>query len=711
MKLLKYITPFILLICVAVGCKKDGFSDDTSFATSAPSATNLSVMFDITHDNSGVVTITPNGSGAISYDITFGDASSAGTAHVAAGKSVQHTYAEGNYQVKLVAHDLKGGTATLTQALVVSFLAPENLTVNLTKTNLTVNVSATAKYATFFKIYFGDSTKVTPVPFTNALPGQAITHNYAAAGTYIVTVVALSGGSETTQKSDTITVAKQINLPVTFEDPNTDYTMSDFGGNISSLVVDPTNSSNHVEKAIKTAGAQTYAGTTIGTSLGFATPVPLNASTMTMTVNVYSPAVGIDVKLKLDNHTNPNNGLSVETDVLTTVANKWETLTFDFSKPASGTPAYNAANTYDLASIFFDFGNVGTGATYYFDNVQIGAPTLKQINLPVTFDDATVDYTMSDFGGNVSSLVVDPTNSSNHVEKAIKTAGAATYAGTTIGTGLGFATPIPLTPTSLKMTVMVYSPAAGIDVKLKLDNHKTPNVGLSVETDVLTTVANKWETLTFDFSKPAAGTSAYNSANTYDLASIFFDFGNAGTGSVFYFDNVQMAPPPVLKQINLPVTFDDPTVDYTMSDFGGNVSTLVADPTNASNNVMQSVKTAGSATYAGTTIGTTAGFATAIPISSSRMKMTVMVYSPAVGLDVKLKLDNHANPNTGLSVETDVLTTVANKWETLTFDFSKNAAGTPAYNPANTYDLASIFFDFGNAGTGSTFYWDNVILL
>lgn len=710
MKLLKYYLLFILFACLVTGCKKDQFDKDTSFASTAASASNLSVMFNITHDNTGIVTITPNGAGAISYDISFGDATTSPVS-IPAGKSVQHTYAEGTYQVKLVGHDIKGGTTTITQSLVVSFLAPQNLAVNLSKTNLTVNVSATAKYATFFKIYFGDSTNVSPVPFTNALAGQTITHNYVNSGTYVVTVVALSGGSETAQFLDTITVAKQINLPVTFEDPNTDYTLSDFGGNASSIVTDPTNSSNHVAKAVKTAGAQVWAGTTIGTGLGFAAPVPLSASTMTMTVMVYSPAAGLDVKLKLDNHSNPNNGLSVETDVLTTKANQWEMLTFDFSKNAAGTPAYNPANTYDLASIFFDFGNGGTGSTFYFDNVQMGAATLKQINLPVTFDDATVDYTMSDFGGNASSLVADPANSSNHVLKAVKTSGAQVWAGTTIGTTKGFSSPIPLTSTATKMTVMVYSPAAGLDIKLKVDNHANPNNGLSVETDVLTTKANQWETLTFDFSKNASGTPAFNPNNTYDLASIFFDFGNAGTGSTFYFDNLQMAPPPVLQQLNLPVTFDDPTVDYTMSDFGGNVSTLAADPTNSSNNVMKSIKTAGAQTYAGTTMGTSLGFASVIPISASRMKMTVMVYSPAAGLDVKLKLDNHANANTGLSVETDVLTTKANQWETLTFDFSQNTAGTPAYNPANTYDLATIFFDFGNQGTGSVFYWDNVIIL
>jgi hypothetical protein len=93
--------------------------------------------------------------------------------------------------------------------------------------------------------------------------------------------------------------------------------------------------------------------------------------------------------------------------------------------------------------------------------------------------------------------------------------------------------------------------------------------------------------------------------------------------------------------------------------------------------------------------------------------MTVMVYSPAAGIDIKLKLDDQSRANSGYSVETDVLTTVANQWETLTFDFSQPAAGTPAWSASNNYDLVSIFFDFGNTETGSgkVFFWNNVILL
>ena len=105
MKILKYFTLFLLPLCFATGCKKDTFSQDTSFANNAASASNLAVMFDITHDNSGLVTITPSATGAVKYVVYFGDGSTT-PANVGAGKSVQHTYDEGTYQVKLVAYDL-----------------------------------------------------------------------------------------------------------------------------------------------------------------------------------------------------------------------------------------------------------------------------------------------------------------------------------------------------------------------------------------------------------------------------------------------------------------------------------------------------------------------------------------------------------------------------------------------------------------------------
>ena len=49
------------------------------------------------------------------------------------------------------------------------------------------------------------------------------------------------------------------------------------------------------------------------------------------------------------------------------------------------------------------------------DGSCIYGPILSQIDLPITWDDSTVDYTVTDFGGGVSSLSQDPLNSSNSV--------------------------------------------------------------------------------------------------------------------------------------------------------------------------------------------------------------------------------------------------------------------------------------------------------
>jgi hypothetical protein len=700
MKALKYFLGSVIAVLVITGCKKEMF-DDVSFATTAADPAKLSLMFNITQDNTGLVTITPNGEGIISYDIYYGDNNTA-PVRLSAGASIKHVYAEGVYTVKVVGYNINGKTVQSTQQLTVSFRAPENLKVNVNINSMTVSVSATALYETLFKITYGDSNSVSPIPTTSFLEGQTVTHTYTNAGTYILKVVALSGGAATTQFLDTIKVAKQIDLPVTFDDAKVDYTVSDFGGNQSSIAADPVLSSNKVMKSIKTAGAQVWAGTTIGTGLGFANKIPITPSTSRMSVRVYSPAAGLDIKLKIEDHNNAGN--SVETDVKTTLANQWETLVFDFKNQASGTAAINYTYTYDKASIFFDFGNNGSGSIFYCDDLKMMPATLGQLNLPVTFEDPLVDYTVSDFGGNSSALAVDPVVSSNHVMKSTKTSGAQVWAGTTIGTGLGFATAIPLTSTATKMTVRVYSPAAGLDIKLKVEDHN--NGANSVETDVKTTLANQWETLVFDFSKPASGTPAWSASNTYDKASIFFDFGNAGDGRSYYFDDVKML---TLSQVKLPVTFDDPTVDYTVTDFGSNITIDAIDPVVNTNHVKQTTKPSGAQTWAGTTIGGALGFSSPIVMTSSRMKMTVRVYSPAAGLDIKLKIEDHNNGAN--SVETDVLTTVANGWETLTFDFSKPASGTPAWSASNTYDKASIFFDFGNAGAGKVFYWDDVIFL
>ena len=501
----------------------------------------------------------------------------------------------------------------------------------------------------------------------------------------------------------------QINLPVTFEEDNVDFDLTDFGGNMSQVVEDPTDPMNTVAQSVKGDMAELWAGTTMGNN-GFQDPIPFNAISSQMTVRVWSPDAGIPVRLKVENALDP--AISVETEALTTVANEWEMLTFDFTDEVDGTAALDLANTYDKASIFFNFGTDGATAgekTYYWDDVQFIFNALNQIDLPVTFEEDNVDFSLTDFGGNASEIAEDPVDPMNTVGKSIKTDAAELWAGTTIGTDAGFANVIPFELGQTKMTVDVYSPDAGIPIRLKVEDAGDPTI--SVETEATTTVANEWETLTFDFSNEVMGTAAINFDNTYDKASIFFNFGTDGATAgekTYHWDNVQFVVNN-LAQIDLPVTFEEDNVDYSVIDFGGNNTVLDIDPTDPMNTVAQSTKLGDAELWAGTTIGTEAGFANAIPFTEDMTTMSVSVYSPDEGTPIRLKVEDATDPN--ISVETEVLTSVANAWEVLVFDFTNEVDGTAALDLNQTYDKASIFFNFGTDGATAgekMYYWDNV---
>jgi hypothetical protein len=672
---------------------------------------------------------------------------------------------------------------------------------------------------------------------------------------------------------------------ITFDDPAVTYTLTDFGGNASAVAADPVGGTNQVARIIRGADAQDWAGTTVSTLPGLAVPaIPFTASSTRMTVRTYSPDAGIKVRLKVEKVGDPT--ISVETEATTTVANGWETLTFDFANPAAGTAALNLANTYNKASIFFNFGVTGavagvktyffddvafdgaappppppsdgvgidfdgpgpfvfndfeggvatvianpdpsginvsaqvaqmqkftgaafagstlplgsavdfskgpaftmkvwsarpvpvtfkleglgqervanhsggsvwqelcfdftnltsgpaaTGITFIFDNGAVGNAAgdpdnwtfffdgIEQVSgctapppppagdFPtITFDDPAVTYTLTDFGGNASVVTNDPAGGANQVVQIIRGGDAQDWAGTTVSTLPDQAVPvIPFTASSTRMTVRTYSPDAGIKVRLKVEKVGDPTI--SVETEATTTVANGWETLTFDFANPAAGTAALNLANTYNKASIFFNFGVTGAVAgvkTYFFDDIAFggdAPPPPPPPSGFPtITFDDPAVTYTLTDFGGNASAVAADPAGGTNQVARIIRGADAQDWAGTTVSTLADQAVpVIPFTASSTRMTVRTYSPDAGIKVRLKVEKVGDPT--ISVETEATTTVANGWETLTFDFANPAAGTAALNLANTYNKASIFFNFGVTGAVAgvkTYFFDDI---
>ena len=508
--------------------------------------------------------------------------------------------------------------------------------------------------------------------------------------------------------------------------------LTGFGGSEdASVVADPTDATNKVARIVKSATAESWAGATVSICPSQAlVKLPFSATDTQVTARVWSPDANIPVRLKLEDAADATK--SVETEATVTTAAGWQTLTFNFANPATGTAALSLTNTYNKASVFFNFGTtgaqVGSAKTYYLDDLTFGGSTFA-VTCPATsggtstdglisFDETTAP-TLTGFGGaEDASVAVDPTNAANKVAKIVKSATAESWAGTTVSKLASLAiAPIAFSASNATMTARVWSPDAGITVRLKVENASDPTK--SVETDATTTVAGGWQTLTFDFANPASGTAALNLATTYNKASIFFNFGKTGaqTGSAktYYLDDLKYtagtATTPPTITTGLPVTFDDSAVTYTLTGFGGaEDASVVTDPVTGAGKVAKVVKSATAELWAGTTMSTGANFSIAtLPFSATTKTMTLKVWTPAVGIPVRLKVEDAADPTR--SVETEATTTVAGGWETLSFNFANPASGTAALNLTYTYNKASVFFNFGKtgaAGGAGTYYFDTL---
>jgi hypothetical protein len=115
-------------------------------------------------------------------------------------------------------------------------------------------------------------------------------------------------------------------------------------------------------------------------------------------------------------------------------------------------------------------------------------------------------------------------NTTANVAEFTKPTGAETWA----GTFFEVATPLDFTTYS-NISLKSWSPKVGAVVKVKLEN---ADASITHEIDVNTTGANSWEELTYDFSgAPAAD---------YVRVVVFFDFGNGGDDTVYYYDELKL---------------------------------------------------------------------------------------------------------------------------------------------------------------------------
>lgn len=223
----------------------------------------------------------------------------------------------------------------------------------------TVSVTPMGEGVVLYEINFGeDSAEIESVD-----PGESVDHSYLLEGIYTITIsgFGLNGSVvEVTYEVDIPFIVPESLVIQNFEDGVTLSTFN-FGGASAGIIVpnpDPSgeNTTPNVFEFNKPEGAQAWAGS------GFTIDVLEFNDQTSFQLKSYSPEVGKIIKVKLETVQGNVAGLTHEVDVVTTVANEWETLVYDFSEAPD--------LEYVSFIVFYDFGNTA-GGTYRLDEIQL----------------------------------------------------------------------------------------------------------------------------------------------------------------------------------------------------------------------------------------------------------------------------------------------------------------------------------------------------
>ena len=534
-------------------------------------------------------------------------------------------------------------------------------------------------FAAMYDFYSGETgaTEVT------ANIGETINYQYQDAGTYSVRVVAKGGAIQTTEYTVDFEVTEILAPIASAATPparNPDDVISIYGDTYTNVVGTDTFPDWGQGGQGSSWGTYTLNGDDMLQYInlsyqGIQFGSPQDVSSMEF-IHLEVWTTGDVTRLETSLISVSNGEKPVWSDL---TANEWTSIDIPIS--AFTDQGLTVADIHQLKFV----GDPWAAGTVFIDNIYFHkAPSSVVYSSIQDFEGTPPTFTV--FGNIAATEVIanpDPTgeNTTANVAKLTKTNNSEVWAGTF------FETTSPLDFTNFsKISVKTWSPKANAQVKMKLENS---DASITHEVDLNTTVANAWEELVYDFSgAPTAD---------YVRIVIFFDFGNPGDDSLYYYDEINLiddsgGPAPLVFQ-----DFEGTAPTFTV--FGNIAATeVIANPDatgmNTTANVAKLTKTNNSEVWAGTffEIATPLDFAT-------YSKISVKTWSPKANAQVKLKLENS---DASITHEVDLNTTVANSWEELVYDFS----GAPAAD----YVRVVIFFDFGNPGDDSLYYYDELSL-
>jgi hypothetical protein len=648
----------------------------------------------------------------------------------------------GDHSVTLTVSD---GTDTVEQSFVVSVAeaVEENVAPVITSTAITsATVDQLFSYELTATDENGDELTMVGVVVPSWLSFNATTGILSGTpvsedvGSHAVTLQVTDGFLETNQSFEVAVTEPAAAALVIFEDAENPLWQAwdCCGGSTPTIETDDAEYGNTVEFSI--GATATVMGFTSRVGHGVTDGVPFDATdivddgTFSFDLKLMSSPGDTDWKFKIESD---EAATAVEVSLSTSneghsapVVGEWQRYTFNLS--ALQTAGLDVSKI-DVVMVFPAW-DTGNGAVYRLDNVKFladGGEPEDPVDPPVASNLVIFEEAFNPLwpawdccGGSTPTVEADDAEYGNTVEFSI--GATATVMGFTSRPGHGVTDGVPFNASAivdagiisfdLKMT----SSPGDTDWKFKIESDEATTaveVSLSASNEGHTApVLNTWQHYTFNLSDLQ---SDGLDVSKIDVIMIFpaWDTGN---GAVYRVDNVNFFAEGAVdngSQVDLPITFDQVGVDYTVLDFGGNVSVLAANPEDAEDQVVMTTKTDSAETWAGTTMSTDDGLATAVPLTLSDSIMKVWVYSPDAGIPVRLKLENHLDPTQ--TVETEAMTTVANGWQQLTFDFTNEAAGTeplnPTLHPDWIFDKASIFFNFGTDGATAgekVYYFDDV---
>jgi beta-glucanase (GH16 family) len=430
------------------------------------------------------------------------------------------------------------------------------------------------------------------------------------------------------------------------------------------------------------------------------------------TDGIAAPTTAVAFITTLDPDANFSRSSYVEVDIASISSSQWTSISVDL-------PAIDIA-TFEGHILQMGFSNRATNqnpSRVYVDNIVFGElnslpglepnPLLDGSTgatgdaLSISFDDETIMYGFGDLGDATTVTAMDPiVGSENIVAATNKSAIATALAGATVIESSGIV--YPLTATASQMTVRVFSPTAGIPVRLKLEEAADAN--RTVETETMTTVAGDWETLIFDFNVEVAGTAVLNPSYTFDTLSIFFNYGTDGATAgdqTYYWDTIEFSGEGSgsgsRTQSTVPVDFESSLIAYLFTNEGGGAASVIDNP--QAFGINTSAKVAQMQKFDGTTSGgSSLGLDEAVDFSGGEI-FSMKVFSDRA-VQVTFKLDD-------LSIERQVRHN-GTGWENMIFDF-RGATSTGATTITVIFD-DGMLGDADNQPADWTFYVDDIEL-